>query len=278
MSPASTPRCIGAARRTAATARGTRKHGLRGRPGRRGVALILVLWLVVILGGIGAAVVGATRDSSRLAANARARIAARYAAESGVEATIAMINDSVQVLGGGNQLGAFLNALEDRFARGDSVELGDQRFAVAVVDASARLDVNAAPTEHLARLFAHFTDAGRAEALAYRIRQRIERVGERFVHPFTSLEELRTVAGADERILQLAAPSLTVDGDGTLNASRASDIVRSAAFGEVRDSPSRLVVISRGWMRGHPLTHEIQAVYAIASDRLVLVRWRERIL
>jgi hypothetical protein len=151
------------------------------------------------------AVVGATRDSSRLAANARARIAARYAAESGVEATIAMINDSVQVLGGGNQLGAFLNALEDRFARGDSVELGDQRFTVAVVDASARLDVNAAPTEHLARLFAHFTDAGRAEALAYRIRQRIE-----------------------------ASPSTAA---GPQRVARIGHIVRSAAFDEVRDSP-----------------------------------------
>lgn len=272
------PQRTGTACRTVGSTRRAGWHGRRERPVRRGVALMLVLWLLVILGGVGAAVAGATRDSSRLAANARARIAARYAAESGIEATIAMINDSVQVLGGGNQLGDFLNALEDRFNPGDSVELGDQRFAVAVVDASARLDVNAAPAEHLARLFAHFTDAGRAEALAYRIRRHMERGGERFVRPFTSLEELRTVAGADDRILQLAAPSLTVDGDGTLNASRASAIVRSAAFGELRDSPSRLVVISRGWMRGHPLTHEIAAVYAIASDRLVLVHWRERIL
>ena len=270
----------GIARRASATGRraGSRRPGQSGPCRRRGVALVLVLWLVVILGGVGVAVVGASRDGARLAANARARIAARYAAESGIEATVAMINDSVRVLDSGSPRDAFLNALEDRLANGDSIALGDQRFAVAVVDASARLDVNAAPAENLARLLSHFTDAGRAEAMAHAIRRRIERDGERITSPFRSLEELRTVAGANERVLQLAAPYLTVDGDGTLNASRAPDVVRSAAFGELRDAPSRLVVISRGWMRGHPLTHEIQAVYAIASDRVVLVHWRERIL
>ena len=47
-------------------------------------------------------------------------------------------------------------------------------------------------------------------------------------------------------------------------------------FFPVQDEPSRVLVISRGWLRGHSLTHEIQAVYAIAGNRLTLVRWRER--
>jgi len=40
--------------------------------------------------------------------------------------------------------------------------------------------------------------------------------------------------------------------------------------------PSRILVVSRGWQDGHPLTHEIQAVYMIAGARLVLLAWQER--
>ena len=49
-----------------------------------------------------------------------------------------------------------------------------------------------------------------------------------------------------------------------------------AAGGSVQDEPSRVIVVSRGWLRGHSLTHEIQAVYAIAGNQLTLVRWTER--
>ena len=255
-----------------------RAGAARRRAPRRGVALVLVLWLIVILGGIGAAVISATRDSSRLAANARARVVARYAAESGIEATLAAIDDSLRALTDSAARYDFLNALEQRSAGGDSVLLGDGRFAVAIVDASARLDVNAAPVENLARLFARFTDLSRATALAQAIRARIERGGGRAVTPLRSLEELRAIPGADMRVLRLAAPYLTVDGDGTVNRATASDTVMAAAFGELAEAPTRLVLVSRGWMRAHPLTHEIQGVYAVASDRLVLVHWRERTL
>lgn len=260
--------------------RGTPTFGTpRTRRARRGVALVLVLWLLVILGAIGAAVVGGTRDSARLAANARARIAARYAAESGVEATVGRIDAGLREAGDDAAARRdFLNALARDGAGDDSVQLGDQRFAVAIVDASARLDVNAAPAENLARLLGYFTDGVRAAALAQAIRGRIEGGGTRTVTPLRSLEELRSIAGPDVTVLERAAPYLTVDGDGTINQATASDTVLAAAFGELRDAPSRLVVVARGWMRDHPLTHEIQAVYAIASDRLVLVHWRERTL
>lgn len=269
---------------------------------RRGVALVLVLWLIVVLGGIAAGVVAGTRSSSSLAANLRARVVARYAAESGIEAMRAAIEDSLGVLSDSSTRFAYLNGLERETATGDSTILGDSRFVVVVVDASARLDVNAAPVENLARLFARFTDAGRASAMARAIRLRIER-GEasisrggeasmsrdgvrpgtpgdepRTVFPIRTLDELRTLPGADARVLQLAAPFLTVYGDGTINRAMASDTVMAAAFGELRDAPSRLVLVSRGWMRGHPLTHEVQGVFAISNNRLVLVQWRERTL
>src|SRR2546428_112444 len=40
--------------------------------------------------------------------------------------------------------------------------------------------------------------------------------------------------------------------------------------------PSRLMLVSRGWQEGHPLTHEIQAVFAIVGRRLVLQSSWER--
>lgn len=255
--------------------RGSRVVRLRAR---RGVALVLVLWLLVILGGIGVTVVGATRDASRLAGNERARVGARYAAESGIEAMAARIDDSLRATPEGDARDAFLNALADVSQDADSTMLGDERFAVAVVDASARLDVNAAPEANLARLLGYFTDAAHATSLARLVRQRVEGNGGRVTQPLRSLEDLQAIDGMDSRVLQLAAPYLTVDGDGTINAASASDTVRAAAFGELRTSPSRLVLVSRGWTRGHPLTHEIQAVYAVGGDRLVLVQWRERIL
>ena len=40
--------------------------------------------------------------------------------------------------------------------------------------------------------------------------------------------------------------------------------------------PTRLMVISRGWRVGHPLTHEVQAVYALAGQQLKLLLWQEK--
>jgi general secretion pathway protein K len=246
--------------------------------GRHGVALVLVLWLIVLLGGIAGSVLAETRTSTRLAANARARVSARYAAESGIEATRAeleaVLRGEVDTL----RLAAALNALPSE-PRGQ-VTLGEDRFQVAIVDPGSRLDVNAAPVRSLAALFAHFTDIGRAEATARAIRASIERgslTGEPTVVPIRSLEELRALPGVDGEAVARAAPYLTVDGDGTVNVATAPAIVRQVAFGELRQSPSRLLIVSRGWRDGHPLTHEIQALFARSGSNLVLVSWRERL-
>lgn len=250
---------------------------------RRGVALILVLWILVLLGGIAASVLAGARTSSSLAANARARVLARYAAESGVEATRAAIEAALAAALDTSSLGAYLNSLEGE--RPQPERLGDQVFQVAVIDPGARLDVNAAPARNLALLLGGFTDIGRAEASARAIRAHIERddgppgsPASPTVTPVRSLEELALLPGVDGQALRRAAPFLTVDGDGTINGATAPAPVRAAAFGEMRHTPSRLTIIARGWRDAHPLTHEIQAVFAISNGRLVLVTWRERVL
>ncbi|MGQ0648791.1 MAG: hypothetical protein ACT4P7_14630 [Gemmatimonadaceae bacterium] len=266
---------------------------MKGRPkrfpvGRRGVALVLVLWIVVILGALGAAVTGAARTSAGLAANARAGAVARSAAESGIEATISDIEQGLASVTDSVSRAAFLNALEG--SPRDSVALGQGRVAVAISDPSARLDVNAAPAANLAMLLSHFTDGARASETARAIRAFIERAATprdarltalsnespRFVTPLRSLEELRRIPAVDLAAVEQAAPYLTIDGDGTVNRRTASDTVLAAAFGEERDEPSRLLIVARGWQFGSLLTHEVQAVFAVSGISLVLIHWRER--
>ena len=249
---------------------------------RRGVALVLVLWIVVILGGISAGVVRSARTSTSIASNARAEIIARAAAESGIEALVASIENTLAQLSEPAARRDWLNAL-GLTGTGDSVSLGDGRFSVTVVDVSARLDVNAATQSALQLFFSQFTDPGEAASIANGIRAHIDSgsVGSASplsVTPIRSLEELRIARLVPDAILARAAPYLTVDGDGVINSRTASDTVLVAATGELRDEPSRLLLISRGWVSGHPLTCEIQAVYAITGNRLVFSHWRERSL
>ncbi len=257
------------------------------RRSRRGVALVLVLWLVVILTTISAGVVRAARTSTAIAANARAAVIARAAAESGIEALVSAIEDSLAGFADTEERRDWLNALATGVDR-DSVALGDGRFAVTIVDVSARLDVNAATESGLRTFFSQFTDPAQAAAIARAIRTRIDSAASSrdaapalrplTVTPIRSLDELHSARLVPEEILERAAPYLTVDGDGVINQRTASDTVLVAATGELRDEPSRLLLISRGWLGGHPMTCEIQAVYAIVGTRLVFSHWRERSL
>jgi|JI10StandDraft_1071094.scaffolds.fasta_scaffold48475_2 hypothetical protein len=191
--------------------------------------------------------------------------------------------------------------------------LAEGAFAVAVVDVNARLDVNNAGADGLAMLFATVTSPGVARDMGARIdaavrgdpfgrrdasdgsstdadvaemAQRASRDSltaallgrERaspYRRPFESLDELRALAGLDVRVLDAVAASLTVDGDGRINRQSASAVIRAAASGSLVDAPTRLLLVSRGWQRGHPLTREIQAVYDVSDDGVRLVRWRE---
>lgn len=253
---------------------------------RRGVALVLVLWIVVILGGVSAGVVRSARTSTGIAANSRAELVARAAAESGIEAVVAAFEDTLAGFDDPDDRRNWLNALSFS-ARRDSFTLGDGRFSVNVVDVSARLDINAATESALQTFFSQFTDPAEAAAIAGAIRAAIDSgsnrdTGETFrprnTTPIRSLDELHEKQLVPGAILTRAAQYLTVDGDGVINARTASDTVLAAASGELRDEPSRLLLISRGWVSGHPLTREIQAVYSITGNRLVFSHWRERSL
>jgi type II secretory pathway component PulK len=251
---------------------------------------MLVLWLIVVLGTISTAVVVGTRESAAMSTNARARVAARYAAESGVAAATVAIEQALGSRPDTADRQRYLNHLDVALPRRGETAIGDATFAVTLVDVSARLDVNGASEEALTRFFSQF-DPAEASGTARAIRRYIDRQavtatpgsqsssgGSALVAARTlrSLDELERVTGVSLGLVRAAAPYLTVDGDGKINRATASDTVMVAAGGSVQDEPSRILVVSRGWLRGHTLTHEIQAVYAIAGTQLTLVRWRER--
>lgn len=281
-------------------------HGrARARRARRGVALVAVLWLVVLLGAVSAATSRAARASAVVAANHRAEATARPMAESGIVAARARLEGLLAAAG------ADPAAREAAWAwldRADGVPLvadtlGDGAFAVAASEVSARLDVNGASAEALARLFARSVGPTVARRLAARIVEAVEGrraddapagagavpdalrralLGDSATppvrRPLRSLDELADVPGVAEALPDAALALLTVDGDGRVNRRRAPVAVLDAAEGTLVDEPTRILLIARGWRLGHPLTVEIQAVYDIAPDGLHLVRWRERTL
>jgi general secretion pathway protein K len=272
---------------TTASRRGPQHSKVRAR---RGFALMLVLWLIVVLGLVSTAIVVGTREAAAMSGNARARVVGRYAAESGVAAATAAIESALEARPDTAERQRYLDHLDAALPQRGETALGEAAFSVTLVDVSARLDVNNADEQSLARFFAQFNPSS-ATGTARAIRRFIDRdavtggVGSQSnpgsssliaARTFRSLDELEQVPGVSLGLLRAAAPYLTVDGDGKINRVTASDTVMIAAGGSVQDEPSRVIVVSRGWHRGHSLTHEIQAVYAIVGNQLTLVRWTER--
>jgi general secretion pathway protein K len=299
------------------------------------VALILTLWLIVVLGAVAAGVAASTRSASTLTLNLRSRAAARYAAESGIVAAIARL---YQILGRARTLEEQVLAftqLDEQFASLRDADVGSGRFTVAVLDPSARIDLNRAPEETVRGLLTQFADDRDAESLVAALQDwkdaddlRRPRGAEAddyrrgdspFVPangPLRRLDELTRVAGFTDSLVRVLAPYVTVDGDVKINVNAAPEAVLAAvrgvgpagartllarrriggffltpaalgealrggpfgpaAFLQLNVLPARLLVVSRGWEPGRPLTHEIQAAYELRGSSLVLRSWRER--
>ena len=247
-----------------------------------------------------AEVVSQARTEAEILSSIRSRAVARYSAESGILVAATRIEtmlDSTPSLPG--RITAFGDSIK-RLASLHDVPFRNGRFGVAVVDLNARVDLNLADAATLQGLFQQFTTDGRAERVVSLLEQT----------PLHRLGELIHVPGVDDSLAAAVAPYVTVWSDGSVNINSASErvlvslpglstatarnIVQRREGGEVFLStselfgraaarplhlavmPSRLLIIGRGWQDGHPLTHEIQAVYAIAGTRLILVAWQER--
>ncbi|MES2523258.1 MAG: hypothetical protein V4617_11200 [Gemmatimonadota bacterium] len=292
---------------------------------RGGVALIVVVWAILLMATITAAGSAAARSSADVASARRAGSTARAMAESGIIAATARIDEALRRAGSDSaSRWTVLDGLDpsSQIAGAESPSalvadtLHDGVFAVAAVDASARLDVNLAGEDGWYLLLKSVTSNAEARRVAARItaylsdpatpvtpaslqgmRER-EDLEERAARDSTiarllgrepapgsgsplrrrveTVDDLLTIPGIDPALMGRIAQFLTADGNGYLNRRAAAPQVLAAASGQLVDHPVRLVLVSRGWRLGHPLTREIQAVYDVADDGLRLVRWRER--
>jgi len=272
---------------------------------RRGVALILVLSLLVLLGVVAAEVGSRARAEGHMLIALKSRAAARYAAESGIllaRASIAQLVDSAPEATDRATAFRRLDSL-NRSLRHQA--LGNTLFEVAILDLNARIDLNLASEHTLRNLFHEFIPDDRAATVASALK----------AEPIARFGELARVNGADDALALAVAPYVTIWGDGIVNINSAPEAVLAALPGigpavartivQRRDAgetfsspdefrrpgpgtatldgfppmtvaPSRLMIVSRGWINGSPTAHEIQAVYVIVGTRLTLQSWEER--
>ncbi len=185
---------------------------------RRGIALVIVLWGLVLLAVIAAAFTTETRTEVTLARNLVENAKAKALADAGVHAAM---------------LGLHRREVEKRW-RADgtlySMSSGEGEVSIVIDDEAGKIDLNAAPDELIQGLF---TAVGLADAEAQALTAAIAdfRDPDDLTHiggaedaeyraaglawgpknrPFEAVEELHQVLGMTREIYALAAPGLTV--------------------------------------------------------------------
>ena len=208
-----------------------------------------MLGLLLILGGVATDIGRAARLDGAIVESLRARTVARYAAESGIALGLTVLRSQ-------------------RMPNVSNVTLGDAQFGVVAVNLNARIDLGRADTATIRGLFQQFVDRDKAGAIARELAgQPLQRVG-----------ELTLMPDVPDELASAVAPYVTIWGDGAVDTTAAPEPVRAALSpsAAVVSGPSRVLLVARGWQKGFPLTHEIQAVYAIQGESLELVAWQER--
>jgi len=298
------------------------------RGDRRGVALMLALWLIIVLGVVATAITAASHADATLTWNLRARATGRYAAESGIVVAARQLETLAVETPSTEERARIFQDVDRHFRDWRDVAIGSGRFGIVVVDLNARMDLNHGDAVMLRAFFAQFTDGARAERAAAVLADWIDAddltrpggaesreyvaAGSPYLPrnaPLDRLDDLAHMLAVDDSLAAAVAPFVTVDGDGLVNLNSAKEPVLAAlpgvgaasaralvarrlagetftaldelrsmgpAFPRLAVIPTRLLIVSRGWVAGNPLTHEIQAVYGVAGNRLFLLAWRER--
>lgn len=273
---------------------------------RRGVALVFVLMVLVMLGLAIGELVARARAESRMVATIKSRAVAQYAAESGILTTSAALQTILDSAREPAALAARTRHLDTLGRPPADLAISGAQFAVAVLDLNARLDLAKTDSLTLRALFTEFVPAERASHIVAALRQT----------PVTRFGELARIPDVGDTLALAVAPYVTVASDGFVNVNSAPEAVLAAlpgvgpakahAFVARRDAgeifksvdpfrptpgsqgvvpvegvlltiaPTRLMIVSRGWQQGSPLTHEIQAVYLALAGTLTLQSWEER--
>jgi type II secretory pathway component PulK len=278
----------------------------RPRRDRRGVALIFVLWILIGLGIVVGELVARARAEARTVTALKSRAIAQYAAESGILATTAGLQTLLDSAPDPTELADRARHLDTLGHMPADLAADQAQFAVAILDLNARLDLVHTDSITLRALFAEFAGPDRAREIVAALKQT----------PVSRFGELARIPGVGDALALAVAPYVTVGSDGLVNVNSAPEAVLAALpgigpakahalvarrdAGELFTSvdafrpsprsgvavplegtlltiaPSRLMIVSRGWQRGEPLTHEIQAVYLVLAGTLTLQSWEKR--
>lgn len=198
------------------------RSGLDSRPAshrERGIALVLVLWILALVSVLVITFTGDARTDLRIARNQYENARARALADAGVSVAI---------------LGLLDPSPEARWrAAGEEhgIAYGDGSIRVSAQDEAGKISLNDAPAEMFAGLFQTLGEppgdsAELAAAIAqWRDRRRSEwaaasdpsAAGAGYAQasePFQALEELRLVPGVTNAVFERVSPYLTVYGYG----------------------------------------------------------------
>ena len=206
----------------------------------RGVALMLVLWLIIVLGAIAVGVAALTRSEAGIVDNVRTRVAARYAAESGIVAATWRLKQLLRAAVTPRDQALVFRRLDRVLTDVQQEALGATHFQVTVADLNARIDLNAADEPTLLAFFRQFVNARAAESLVNALEdwrdadddtrsQGAEaadyaRAGSPFRppnRPLQRLDELTRIRGFSDSLADRIAPLVTVEGDGRVNLNTA---------------------------------------------------------
>jgi len=161
---------------------------------QKGVALLLVLWVLALLSILLAGLAGWVQLESRQALWQRQHTEALLAAEAGVNLAVVSLTDPAQQ----RAWAADGRAHELAFERA--------RVQVSVVSERGKLDLNAASTADVVRLLQACGGAAQARALGAALDQRRGN-GQ---PPLRVLEELRQLPGMTQALFACAAPQVTL--------------------------------------------------------------------
>ena len=219
------------------------------RPAQRGIALLLVLWVISLLTIIALGLTATQRTESTLAGNQLTIMRFRAAADAGINWAVLKLLTPPTVLD---------EEVEDWIPDGQARtwDFAGQRLEIRLFNETSRIDLNTAPRNLLENLLAalelpedevsaiadaieDWRDPDDLTALNGAEDGDYEDAGLSYGAkdgPFDSVEELQLVLGVDRDLYRSLVPALTVDSRGNkLDQQFASTLVQAALRGITLD-------------------------------------------
>lgn len=226
---------------------------------RQGVALMLVLWLVVVIGASITVAVVLSRSQGNALLAYRSRVVARMAAESGIELGLATLDDAFRPAASDQDRALAFHQVQARIDGRSPYVLGEGRFLFNVQDLTGRIPINTADYSTIVRLFTLTAGPDRASALAASLLDWMDpddrprpsgaeareyaALGSPFRpsnRPLRRVEELARIAGIDTSLAAALVEDITLVGSGLINVNTAPPIALAAATGMDLSSAQKL--------------------------------------